>query len=469
MPIDEPTVYEVWDVRRTTISSRSRLYHLSPIGVGTPYVESLASYTARLAEAHSAPVGALIADELLPHCERPYLAADAHHRASALHIFLSQNAVSLNGTQTWASDWVHVLQTLTQRADLRFLTMLTWFNVLATEGLLRRAQAWCPACLTEWRRNGQLVYEPLLWALGVVTVCPYHCRHLSSHCPNQNCQQPVPVLARRSRPGCCPRCEGWLGLPVESEPGGLEALSPSELEWQTWVADMVGELLRATPGLSVAPQRKRIAEVITADGKQVTHADFFHWSCTLRLDLTIIEAWQRGQRVPQLGTLLQVCYCLGMSPLRLLTQATVMVDLNQVNMQVVKDQLSRYVKQNQRAEPRNLRSRLEEILVSDEEPPPSVSQVARRLEYNHLYLHRRFPELCSAISTRYRNYRTIKATERKQNNRDQIRQATLDLHAQGVYPTMSKIRAFCCNSWLLIKSEERDVWHEALRELGLIL
>ena len=45
---------------------RTRLYHLAPIGVGTPAVESLTGYLMRLAEAHCVSTGALVSAELLP-------------------------------------------------------------------------------------------------------------------------------------------------------------------------------------------------------------------------------------------------------------------------------------------------------------------------------------------------------------------------------------------------------------------
>jgi hypothetical protein len=48
--VDRP--YESWDLTLPTLSRRSRLYQLEPIGIGTPMVESLSGYLARLAEAH---------------------------------------------------------------------------------------------------------------------------------------------------------------------------------------------------------------------------------------------------------------------------------------------------------------------------------------------------------------------------------------------------------------------------------
>ncbi len=35
------------------LSTRSVLYNLEPVGIGTPYVESLSSYIARFAEKHN--------------------------------------------------------------------------------------------------------------------------------------------------------------------------------------------------------------------------------------------------------------------------------------------------------------------------------------------------------------------------------------------------------------------------------
>jgi len=55
-----------WDLTRPTIPSRSRLYSLEPVGIGTPETESLTSYVSRLAEAHSVRVHDLVVHKLLP-------------------------------------------------------------------------------------------------------------------------------------------------------------------------------------------------------------------------------------------------------------------------------------------------------------------------------------------------------------------------------------------------------------------
>src|SRR5258708_40190552 len=51
-----------------------------------------------------------------------------------------------------------------------------------------------------------------------------------------------------------------------------------------------------------------------------------------------------------------------------------------------------------------LRQALEAVLNSDEEPPPSIQEVAQRLGYRHpAFLYKRFPQLVRAISLKKRN------------------------------------------------------------------
>jgi hypothetical protein len=47
--------------------------------------------------------------------------------------------------------------------------------------LLHRKKAWCPQCFQEWRKNRQVVYEPLLWTLSSVNICPITSSRLSCY------------------------------------------------------------------------------------------------------------------------------------------------------------------------------------------------------------------------------------------------------------------------------------------------
>jgi len=56
---DDLATYETWDMTAPVIPPRSRLFHINPVGLGTPLVECLTSYISRVAQAHSISPGAL--------------------------------------------------------------------------------------------------------------------------------------------------------------------------------------------------------------------------------------------------------------------------------------------------------------------------------------------------------------------------------------------------------------------------
>jgi len=56
--------YDAWDTSPPVLPRPTRLYSLTPIGVGTPMVESLTGYVVRLAEAHCVSAGLLYWKEI---------------------------------------------------------------------------------------------------------------------------------------------------------------------------------------------------------------------------------------------------------------------------------------------------------------------------------------------------------------------------------------------------------------------
>ena len=70
---DRPSMleaFESWDLTKPQVPKRSLLHPLEPIGIGTPFVESLTSYIARLAEVHAVTVSDL-AGYVLAACANP--------------------------------------------------------------------------------------------------------------------------------------------------------------------------------------------------------------------------------------------------------------------------------------------------------------------------------------------------------------------------------------------------------------
>jgi hypothetical protein len=458
------TIYETWDLQAPPIPPRSRLYSLEPVGVGTARVESLASYIARLAEAHNVSTGKLVRHEILCHFGRSYLPGN-------MTPFWSRQARAINGTNTWARDMVQVIEWLTMRQDLHFLTLQPWSEVLSSRGLLRHNRAWCPACFEERRQAGQIAYEPLIWILNVVTMCPSHRQRLCLCCPH--CHKSLPWLEAYMRPGYCSRCRGWLGVPSEEEAAGHHGLNRDELKWQSWVADAVGELLAAAPGLPHLPGKDRVASGIAMYVERVAAGGLNEFArklqaCNLDIDPSSLCDWRSGKLLLRLSRLLQLCYCLGTSPFRFLTDETDAVYFTELHTLEFSESPRPARRPPNPLDIDQLRKALERVLASDEEPPPSLNQVAKRLGYyEHTQLSRRLPEQSRAISERYRAYRKKKSIQRRERIRDEVRQAAFEIADRGEYPTMSRVSALLGKTSSIRFPETMTAWHEALRELGL--
>ncbi len=465
MSTNELTVYEQWeqDLTRPAIPLRSRLFHLEPIGVGTTRVESLTGYIARLAEAHGVEANKLVTREMLLLLGRANLLDPLGHGRT---VFWQKLTPGINGTQALARDVVRALESLTLRSNLRCLTMRTWAEVMPTVGLLHRTWAWCPACYEEWRQTGQVVYEPLLWAVGVVTVCPHHRRRLQRLCPYPDCRRSRPALGRRSRPGHCPWCERWLGSSPEAEPVGAEVLTEDEWRWQSWVAEAVGELLAVTPNLVVPPPRERIGQALHVCVEQGAGGNLSALAQKLGLCRSRMANWHDGRRLPSLQMLLWVCNRLETTPLRLLKDEVIVVASGVTGLPISSESPRRPTIPPRPFDIKETLRALEAALASDEEPPPTMAQIAQRLGRPSTSVQHRLPELCRAISARHFSYVQARSLRRRQQLCAEIRQATFRVHDEGLYPSTHRIAPLISKPAFLRGPEARTARQEALRELG---
>lgn len=182
MKADEICTGEWWDIQNLDIPKRSSLYSLEPIGIGTVHVESLTGYMQRLAYEHCLSTWMLVSRKIAPSVDKEYLSEKTEKNLSP---FFSRGN-QINGVGSIAQDWVKALETLTGRTDLKFLTMVSYADILPTWKLFRKERAWCPHCYADWFLQKQPPYEPLLWTLSAVNLCVYHKEPLHSLCPHCN-------------------------------------------------------------------------------------------------------------------------------------------------------------------------------------------------------------------------------------------------------------------------------------------
>jgi len=309
------------------------------------------------------------------------------------------------------------------------------------------------------------IYDPLLWALEVATVCLRHASWLQKYCPY--CKRRSTMLAPRGRPGYCSHCGAWLGSMLALENRDSDVIAEDELNWQRYVILTVGELLAASPALSSPPARESFAQAIeeyleySADGKVSVLARRLH------LSRRTIRDWKRGLQIPQLESLLQCSYLLDASPLDLFT-ANVSISrdtarkASPTQIEVKEKVKKRYRVLNVEA----IRKELEAELLMLEGLSSPMSAVAKRLNYDHSFLCKHFPELCRAISDRYRAYRRKRREERKQTILDEIRETTFSIHAQELYPSQERVRLRLTKPSSIKEPGALAAWHEALQVLG---
>jgi hypothetical protein len=413
----EETLCELWDEEEIDMHSHSRLHSLAPVGVGSPMVESLCSYITRLAAAHSVYPRVLITDEIAPLLKYFSLYQEGRLMYANLTTFW-QNSVQLNGVSSSARDMVKVLEQLTLRSDLRFLTLLTWQNVLPSRNLLRRTRAWCPACYEQWRESHQTIYEPLLCALKIIDVCVYHRLRLQLRCPYADCDRTQPLLS-------------------------------------------------AAPGISSPQPRKWVITALKKYADENLEGNQSDLARQLQMSKGRLGSWFHGRGTPELRNLLQICFHLRVSPLDLLTATTLKTYITWPQFSDEKLYVKGPRAQRQRFDIESIRQTLESILQNPEGVPPSMKEVAQRLGYTSAAILRyHLPELSGAISARYREYQKVKSAERLQRLRGEVRRIVFELHEQGRYPSSRRVRESLSFPGVLLEPEVRAAWYETLRELG---
>lgn len=392
-----PSIYfESWNCTAPEFPPRSRLYALEPIGVGTPFVESLTSYVTRLADAHGVSVGDLVRRELsVIALELSLRFIPAMPENNAPQHGLHHGYYAINGCTESAKSWVKVLERATRMMNLRLLTLLPFEDVFARRALSRQTRAWCPACFEDYQTSGTVVYEPLLWGIRPIKVCPHHHQPLEENCPH--CHRSPRVLTTNSRPGYCSSCQKWLGR--KSRLHAPHSGSPKEtpdIDFSN--AKAIGQLLAIVPDLNGLPLGTIFAANFRACVETVAEGSLRAFARVLEVPHRNLGSPLPGKRLPTIRTLLQSCQQLDVPITAFLESepARAAGHWEHAKVQVRK----RWAVSLYRT-PENVRRTLEKAVC--EQPPPHLSEIARRLNYKSTErLYQVARNLCKQISGNYR-------------------------------------------------------------------
>ena len=379
-------IYPAWEqTSSNSIPPRSHLYHLAPVGMGSALVESLTSYVARLADAHDVSIGILVTREILPKAREEFRRHE--YKNPPIESTFLYDAHTLNGVVQHSQDWVSVLEQLTGVRGLQYLTMRTWRQVISGADLLRRRRAWCPLCLENWRGSNQRVYEPLLWGLNEVSVCPTHACPLVERCPR--CGRDQHVISAKVKPGHCCRCRRWLG----TNTAAVEI--PSDIGGRVALAESIGELLSSAPALAQQPTCEPLLHNLKLCIRELADESMSRFVAATGISYDILMDWDRiPERNVRLVHLCRICPLVGISLRRFVCERLTLNDFDYERARRAVAQRTSHIKP--RRSMHHLRPALEEAARAPE--GRFLRDVANKLGYTSLQaLRQREPELCDSI------------------------------------------------------------------------
>jgi hypothetical protein len=489
---------ELWGYADIALPNRSRLSHLEPIGVGTGFVESLTSYSVRLAAIHNVTHASLFGYEISPLIDRKHLRNSESRldRGAILAASFRTLARAVNGTGVTARDYTSSLETLTGRNNLCCLTMTTWANVIPHRSLLKPSKAWCPSCYEEYKHANVPVFDPLLWSLSVVTVCAKHRLRLRSRC--FRCDRTIPYLDSHSRPGFCSKCNYWLGQsPLESGQAA-EDIVGAEIERQTWITEQLCTLLTSTSRIENPPKKESLTKSIEFCIRHLAGMTESCFARTIGVPQPTVNDWRRQGNVPELENLLRIAYFTQIPLLNILLgddcifhtsvgadgstskqqeptvplhphkrrtridiekarvafESALSVESTPSLQEVARSlgynstaltkhfpveckQLSEKYKQWRKAEWAKVMVELEKALARD--PPQSIRAIAKDLNRSHTSLYNNCPDLCRRIARRYELYRRDCRKHKKESFLREIEEIVKALHLEGIYPSVKRV------------------------------
>lgn len=288
--------------------NHSRLYSLEPINKNHPLIEGVNSYVIRLSECHCVTTKDLFLHEILPVLGK-YTSTSVVPYQNPSQEFHNLQGITLNGYI-----WINALEKLTCRNDLRFTTLLPWSNIFVRPQIIRDVRAWCPLCYQEWQELGTTIYEPLLWSINAVSVCPYHCKQLRQRCPK--CHRSTLTFAFRAHPGHCSFCGHWLGAIQEY---GCEVIVNS-LESELRMTRAIGSILAVGPKMITIPEREIIMKNLLEWMVLETDHSFESLASHLGTHKRVIETIFQGRININLNIFMEICFLLDVEPIDVLTR-----------------------------------------------------------------------------------------------------------------------------------------------------
>jgi transcriptional regulator with XRE-family HTH domain len=165
-----------------------------------------------------------------------------------------------------------------------------------------------------------------------------------------------------------------------------------------------------------------------------------------------LATWLRRSHTPTLQSLLEFCYVCNVTPLQILKG-----DLAPLRWIVQEGKPYRPPRARRpfRLVDRRRCQELIQAVLDGREAPLGPVQIAERLGYHSSALRYHFPQECALLSKQIKEHRRRRKEQRLAQVQEEVRQATLALHAQGIYPSQNKVADLLSDPNVLFPSEAK--------------
>lgn len=284
----------------------TRCYYQSVQGFGTPEIESITSYTSRLAREHHMSAHSFLNElvDMVP------------HSSIGLANFCALDGQSSNGYLGFSRSLSDLLAQVTGNRDVPSMTLLKVGPALsgAGTGAIKRRRHWCKSCYVDDRRS-EVIYDRLIWQIADVTICSVHKLVLISACPV--CNRPQPAIPLNGRLDLCASCGADL---AEAADVVADAVGDGRQHegYQRWLHDTFSEIFRGDDLSALTLNGDEMRRFLIALRRH-------HWMTVEELakrsglGQATLRGWVERTQKPELRSLLRFSANMFVSPWKLLS------------------------------------------------------------------------------------------------------------------------------------------------------
>lgn len=484
------------------LSTRTKLYNLEPIGLGTPYVESLSSYIARLAEKHNVKETVMLREVFSPVMENENIKIHVSKRGTIDRIHL------INGISALSLEIIHGIEKLTGRNDLQYTTMINWSG-LFTKNVVNHNRRWCPFCLESFRKKLGLVYEPLLWTISDIKFCDKHHIKLKESCPH--CGKKLSYVHSSLIVGHCQYCLKSL---EENSSDEKEILT----EHQKFIIKNYKQLFEVAPSLQDFPSKNFLGNLLQKLKVQLGFDSMQQFSKFLKVNNTQMSFWFKNKSSPSPEKLMHIAKELNCTIYDMISDENLYLKVkvdgvakNRKVSKITKAEMESHLKAaaytksapksfaevcreggfSQRAAKNNFpnlsqlilenfalhrknsiiqRQKHIEIILKEiltHKTPKSLKKSLEDYGISVRTAQRYHPDLCKMIIDRNKKYIKERKKKRIAVYEDEIKSIILDLHKKGIYPSLYQINKVISNPHIFMESHFRTFRKEIMNSLGI--